>query len=140
MVRLSVADQYLCPLKLDPSWMESGGLLWNICSYKRIKDGITGGKPMLTNSKIALSLALVLATASAAMAAPKHPVRPNTAAIQQQVSAGSHLSLNSGNSPVSVRSAGSVDKPSNISPQGYERLKRLMESFQDIGLKEDLGS
>jgi len=93
---------------------------------------------MLTNSKIALSLALVLATASAAMAAPKHPVRPNTAAIQQQVSAGSHLSLNSGNSPVSVRSAGSVD--SNISPQGYERLKRLMESFQDIGLKEDLGS
>jgi hypothetical protein len=44
---------------------------------------------MLINSKIALSLALVLATASAAMAAPKQPVRPNTAAFQQQVSAGS---------------------------------------------------
>ena len=47
MVRLSVADQYLCPLKLDPSWMESGGLLWNIYSYKRIKDGIT--IPILTS-------------------------------------------------------------------------------------------
>jgi hypothetical protein len=95
---------------------------------------------MLTNSKIALSLALVLATASAAMAAPKQPVRPDTAPIQQRVSAGSHLSLDSGSSAGSVRSAGSADKPSNMSPQGYERLKRLMESFQDIGLKEDLGS
>ena len=94
---------------------------------------------MLTNSKIALSLALVLATGSAAVAALKQAVRHQTT-IQLEVSAGSHLSLNSGNSPVSVRSAGSVDKPSNISPQGYERLKRLMESFQDIGLKEDLGS
>jgi hypothetical protein len=95
---------------------------------------------MLTNSKLALSLALVLATASAAMAAPKQPVRANTAAIQRQVSAGSHLSLDSGSSPGSVRSPGSVDKPSNISPQGYDRLKRLMESFQDFGLKEDLGN
>ena len=40
---------------------------------------------MLTNAKIALPLALLLATASAAMAAPKQPVRPNTAPIQQQV-------------------------------------------------------
>jgi len=87
---------------------------------------------MLTNSKIALSLALVLATASAAMAAPKQPVRPS-AAIQQQVPVGSHLSLDSASSNGSVRSTGSVDKPSDISPQGYERLKRLMESFQDIG-------
>ena len=37
---------------------------------------------MLTSSKFALSLVFVLATASAAMAAPKQPVRPNTA-IQQ---------------------------------------------------------
>jgi hypothetical protein len=44
---------------------------------------------MLTDSKIALSLALVLATASAATAAPKQPVRPNTA-IE-----GSHPSLDS---------------------------------------------
>ena len=82
---------------------------------------------MLTNSKIALSLALVLATASAATAAPKQPVRPNTAI------AGSHLSLDSVNSTSSVSPADSVDKPSNISPQGYDRLKRLMEDFQDLG-------
>ena len=81
---------------------------------------------MLTNSKIALSLALVLATASAATAAPKQPVRPNTAI------AGSHLSLNSA-SPTSSASTGSVDKPSNVSPQGYDRLKRLMEDFEDLG-------
>jgi len=41
---------------------------------------------MLTNSKIALAVALVLATASAAVAAPKHPVR-HDAAIQRQVPA-----------------------------------------------------
>ena len=41
---------------------------------------------MLTNSKIALAVALVLATASAAVAAPKHPVR-HDGAIQRQVPA-----------------------------------------------------
>ena len=81
---------------------------------------------MLTNSKIALSLALVLATASAATAAPKQPVRPNTAI------AGSHLSLNSA-SPTSSAAIGSMDKPTNVSPQGYDRLKRLMEDFQNVG-------
>ena len=86
---------------------------------------------MLTNSKFALSLVLVLATASAAMAAPKQPVRPNTA-IQHQIPAGSHLSLNSAGTRSASRT-GSVDKPSNISPQGYDRLKRLMEDFQDLG-------
>ena len=63
---------------------------------------------MLTNSKIALSVALVLATASAAMAAPKHPVRQSTA-IQRQVSAGSYLS--------------SVNQP-------------LYMTIQDIGIRE----
>ena len=87
---------------------------------------------MLTSQKFALSLVFVLATALAATAAPKQPVHPNTA-IQQQVPAGSHLSLDSANSSGSVRSTGSVDKPSNISPQGYDRLKRLMEDFQDLG-------
>ena len=87
---------------------------------------------MLTNSKFALSLVFVLATASAAMAAPKQPVHPNTV-MHQQVPAGSHLSLDSTGSTGSVRPAGSVDKPSNISPQGYDRLKRLMEDFQDFG-------
>jgi hypothetical protein len=86
---------------------------------------------MLTNSKFALSLVLVLASASAATAAPRQPVRPNTA-IQQQVPAGSHLSLDSANSTRSA-TTGSVDKPGNVSPQGYDRLKRLMEDFQDLG-------
>ena len=54
---------------------------------------------MLTNSKIALSLALVLAAASAATAAPKQPARPYTAI------ASSHLSLDS------VNSTGSVSPP-----------------------------
>jgi len=82
---------------------------------------------MLTNPKIALSLALVLAAASAATAAPKQPARPNTAI------AGSHLSLDPMSSTGSVSPAGSVAKPSNISPRGYDRLKRLMEDFQDLG-------
>jgi len=82
---------------------------------------------MLTNSKIVLSLALVLAAASAATAAPKQPARPNTAI------AGSHLSLDPVSSIGSVSPAGSVAKPSNISPRGYDRLKRLMEDFQDLG-------
>ena len=86
---------------------------------------------MLTSPKFALALVFVLAAASAAMAAPKQPVRPNTA-IQQQVPAGSHLSLDS-IATGSVASTGSVDKPSNISPQGYDRLKRLMEDFEDLG-------
>jgi hypothetical protein len=71
---------------------------------------------MLTNSKIALSAALVLATASAAFAAPKHPVR-HQATIQQQVPANAYLSFGS------VRSTGS----SNM-------------TIQDIGFKESLGN
>jgi hypothetical protein len=86
---------------------------------------------MLTSSKLALSLVFVLAAASAGMAAPKQPVRPNTA-IHQQVPAGSHLSLDSATSTSSA-TIGSMDKPSNVSPQGYDRLKRLMEDFQDLG-------
>ena len=86
---------------------------------------------MLTSPKFALALVFVIAAASAAIAAPKQPVRPNTA-IQQQVPAGSHLSLDS-SSTGSVASTGSVDKPSNISPQGYDRLKRLMQDFEDLG-------
>jgi hypothetical protein len=49
---------------------------------------------MLTNSKMALSLALVLATALAAAAALK-PVPPGNTAIQRQFPAGAHLNLES---------------------------------------------
>ena len=49
---------------------------------------------MLTNSKIALAVALVLATASAAVAAPKHPVRHQTPTVQQ-VPAAAYLSFDS---------------------------------------------
>ena len=52
---------------------------------------------MLTNSKIALSAALVLATASAALAAPKHAVRHQTA-IERQAPAGAYLSFGSARS------------------------------------------
>jgi hypothetical protein len=65
---------------------------------------------MLTNSKFALSLALVLATASAAMAGPKHAVRHQTA-IQRQVPASTYLSFGS------VRSTGSVNEPTYMTIQ-----------------------
>jgi hypothetical protein len=47
---------------------------------------------MSTNSKIALSVALVLATASAAIAAPKHAVHHPTT-VARQVPAGAYLSF-----------------------------------------------
>ncbi|HEY7300747.1 MAG TPA: hypothetical protein VH684_22850 [Xanthobacteraceae bacterium] len=71
---------------------------------------------MLTNSKIALSVALVLATASAALAAPKHAVRHQTATVRQ-VPANAYLSFGS------VRR----NEPSNM-------------KIQDIGFNENLGS
>ena len=72
---------------------------------------------MLTNSKIALSVALVLATASAAVAAPKHAVRHQTA-VQRQIPASTYLSLGS------VRPANSANQPTYM-------------KIQDIGIKEN---
>ena len=72
---------------------------------------------MLTNSKIALSVALVLATASAAVAAQKHPVRHLTA-VERQVPASAWLSFGS------VRPANSTHEPTYI-------------KIQDIGIKEN---
>jgi hypothetical protein len=92
---------------------------------------------MLTNSKIALSLALVLATASAAMAAPKHATRQT---ILQQIPAGTYLEIGSTRSPGSVRSSGPANEPSTLSARGLVRLEHLIEAFQDIGTKEDLGN
>ena len=71
---------------------------------------------MLTKSRIALAVALVLATASAALAAPKHPVRHHTV-VARPLPAGAYLSFGA------VRST----RPSNF-------------KIQDIGFKEDLGN
>ena len=65
---------------------------------------------MLTHSKIALSVALVLATASAAVAAPKQAVRHQVPTVQQ-VAAGAHLSF------ASVRPANSANEPAYIKIQ-----------------------
>jgi hypothetical protein len=46
------------------------------------------GDTTVTNSKIVLSLALVLGTASGAIAATKHPIHQQRAAVEQQVPAG----------------------------------------------------
>ena len=72
---------------------------------------------MLTNSKIALSIALVLATASAALAAPKHAVR-HQAPIARQVPASTYLSL---------ASTTSTNEPAYM-------------KIQDQGFKEYLGN
>jgi hypothetical protein len=68
---------------------------------------------MLTNSKIALSVALVLATVSAAVAAPKHPARHRTA-IERQVPANDWLSFNS------VRPANSANEPTYMKIQDID--------------------
>ena len=92
---------------------------------------------MLTNLKIALALALVLATASAAMAAPKHATRQT---MLQQLPAGTYLEIGSKRSTGSARSSGPANEPSTLSPRGMERLEHLIEAFQDIGFKEDVGN
>jgi hypothetical protein len=73
-------------------------------------------KTMLTKSKTALSVALVLATASVAFAAPKHAVRHVTK-IERQVPAGAYLSFGA------VRATGSESSNQKI---------------QDIGFRENL--
>jgi hypothetical protein len=78
---------------------------------------------MLTKSKIALSLALVLATASATLAAPRHAVRQHAAAARA-LPARSYLSF--GSSLASVRAADRTTKPTYM-------------TIQDIGFRESLG-
>ena len=94
---------------------------------------------MFTNLKVALSLALVLATVSSAFAGPKQPARQQTT-VQPQVLAGAHLSLDLVRSTDSARSTGPSNQPSNISPRVFERLAHLIEDFDDIGFKEDFGN
>jgi hypothetical protein len=69
---------------------------------------------MLTKSKIALSLALVLGTASGAMAATKHPVHHQRASVERQVPAGAYQSYGS------VRSAGQLQEPAYMAIQDQD--------------------
>jgi hypothetical protein len=39
-----------------------------------------------------------------------------------------------------ARSSGPANEPSTLSPRGLERLEHLMEAFEEIGFKEDLGN
>ena len=84
---------------------------------------------MLTSLKIALSVALVLATASAAIAAPKHAVRHQTT-VARQVPAGAYLSfarhLGTYLSVGSARASDSVNEPCYL-------------KIQDIGNEEGNG-
>ena len=75
---------------------------------------------MLTISKIALSIALVLATASAAIAVPKHAVRHQTT-VARQVPAGAYLSFAG-----SARASGSVNESCYL-------------KIQDIGIDANNG-
>jgi hypothetical protein len=58
-----------------------------------------GDTTMLTKSKIALSLVLVLGAASAATAATKHPVRHQRTAVERQVPATAYQSYGSARGP-----------------------------------------
>ena len=86
----------------------------------------------MTTSNIALSLALVLATVSAAVAAPKEATLHQTT-IQQRVSWGSHLSLNSVPSTGSVGSTDRANYSNNVSQREYEGLASLIEAIDEIG-------
>ena len=80
---------------------------------------------MLTKSKIGLSIALVLATASAATAAPRHPVRQHSAtvhsAMARQLPASSYLSFGS------AGGAGRVIEPT------YMRIQTIGIKVYDQG-------
>jgi len=78
---------------------------------------------MLTNSKIALSVALVLATASAAIAAPKHAVSHQTT-VARQVPAGAYLSFarHQGTDLGAARASGSVNESLRENP-GYRQRR-----------------
>ena len=84
---------------------------------------------MLTKSKIALAVALVLGTASIAIAAPRHAVRHHTTRIERQVPALTYRSFGSESARLSYESArptGSVAEPSYM-------------KIQDQGIRDYLG-
>ena len=84
---------------------------------------------MLTNSKIALSVALVLATASAAIAAPRHVVR-HQMTVAWQVPAHAYLSF--ARHQGTYLGAGSARASGSVNESCYLKL-------QDIGNEEGDG-
>jgi hypothetical protein len=94
---------------------------------------------MFTHLKVALSLALVVATVSSALAGPKQPAHQQRT-VQPQVLASAHLSLGSLRSTDSARSTGPSNQLSNMSPRVFERLAHLIQDLDDIGFKEDFGN
>jgi hypothetical protein len=83
---------------------------------------------MLTNIKIALSVALVLATASAAIAAPKHAVRRGTTAA---VPANAYLSF--------ARHQGGTDLGAGPARASGSTNESCYVKIQDIGNEEGDG-
>jgi hypothetical protein len=82
---------------------------------------------MLTNSKIALSVALVLATASVALAAPKHAVRHQTTTVQLRIPVTSYTSFAAAPPANSFHARRVANQPSNF-------------TIQDIGFNQDIGN
>jgi hypothetical protein len=78
---------------------------------------------MLTKSKIGLSIALVLATASAGMAAPKHRVRHHSAmvhsAMVQHLPARTYLSF------------GSAAGASRVAEPTYMRIQTIGNKWEE---------
>jgi hypothetical protein len=117
-----VGEQYLCQMNLAGSCGN-----YRIRKRRYFLEFLVNGsrtpqrrQATLTNLKIALSVALVLATASAASAAPKQAVRHPTT-IQQHFPANVYLSFGS------ARPTNSVKEPSNM-------------KIRDIGFRESLGN
>ena len=89
---------------------------------------------MLTISKIALSVALVLATASAAIAAPKHAVRHQTT-VARQVPTGAYLSFARTERQLPTGTylgVGSARASGSVNESCYLKI-------QDIGIEEENG-
>jgi hypothetical protein len=84
---------------------------------------------MLTTSKIALSVGLVLATASAAIAAPKHAVSHQTS-VARQVPAGAYLSF--ARHQGTYLGVGSARASGSANESCYLKI-------QDIGIEEGNG-
>ena len=84
---------------------------------------------MLTSLKIALSFALVLAAASAVIAAPKHAVRHQTT-VARQVPAGAYLSF--ARHQGTYLGVGSARASDSVNESCYLKI-------QDIGIEEENG-